>query len=137
VLLLLGGAAAKVETFETRLSFVPEDVLTRDSLAGVGRAKATLVGDQLSISATYAGLPDHATVAELHQGVAVAARGPVLAKLEVSGGQSGTLSGTLKLTRAQAAALRAGHLYVQLNSDKAPDGHLWGWLLPPRPTAAQ
>jgi len=26
--------------------------------------------------------------------------------------------------------LEKGRFYVQLHSEKAPDGNLWGWLLP-------
>jgi phosphoglycerate kinase len=37
----------------------------------------------------------------------------------------------------QVAALRAGHLYVQVNSEKAPNGNLTGWLLPPHPFAGE
>jgi hypothetical protein len=28
------------------------------------------------------------------------------------------------------ADLDKGRLYVQLQSEKAPDGNLWGWLMP-------
>ena len=30
----------------------------------------------------------------------------------------------------QLADLEKGRLYVQLHSEKAPDGNLWGWLMP-------
>jgi hypothetical protein len=43
---------------------------------------------------------------------------------------SGTISGTFTLTSIQLADLEKGRLYVQLHSEKAPDGNLWGWLLP-------
>jgi hypothetical protein len=26
--------------------------------------------------------------------------------------------------------LKAGRLYIQIDSEKGPEGHLWGWLLP-------
>jgi hypothetical protein len=35
------------------------------------------------------------------------------------------------LTKDQVDDLAAGRLYVQLHSQKAPDGNLWGWLLMP------
>ncbi len=45
---------------------------------------------------------------------------------------SGTLvSGSFDLTASQVADLEKGRLYVQLHSEKAPDGNLWGWLLLP------
>jgi hypothetical protein len=127
---LLTGAAPAEERFETRLAPVAMDLLTRDSVAGVGRATAVLAGNQLSLTATFHGLPSPATTANLHQGVAVGARGPVAFKLAVTGTQAGTLSGSLKLSRPQLAALHQGRMYVQIQSQGAPDGHLWGWLLP-------
>ena len=42
----------------------------------------------------------------------------------------GTLSGSFELNAIQIADLEKGRLYVQLHSEKAPDGNLWGWLLP-------
>jgi len=43
---------------------------------------------------------------------------------------AGTLSGSFDLNALQIADLEKGRLYVQLHSEKAPDGNLWGWLLP-------
>jgi hypothetical protein len=36
------------------------------------------------------------------------------------------------LSSAQATAFSSGLLYVQIQSEKAPDGNLWGWLTPPK-----
>ncbi len=59
-------------------------------------------------------------------------RGPNVLDLAVAktDATSGTLSGSLDLTAIQVADLEKGRLYVQLHSEKAPDGNLWGWLLP-------
>jgi len=134
---LLGAAAPAPQALTTRLMPVARDILTRATVAGDGRADASLAGSTLTVSGRYEGLPSAAVAAELRQGVAMGARGPVIAKLTVSGGQAGTLSGTVKLKRDQLAAAKAGQLYVQINSEKAPDGHLWGWLTTPRAPAAQ
>jgi hypothetical protein len=40
------------------------------------------------------------------------------------------MSATIELSDAQIASLRRGLLYVQIHSEKAADGNLWGWLLP-------
>ncbi len=56
----------------------------------------------------------------------------MIADLRVNGGASGTLSGDVRLSSEQVAALRAGQLYVQVYSEKGvlPDhSTLWGWLL--------
>ena len=53
---------------------------------------------------------------------------PRLLDLKVSTGTSGTISGAFDLTAAQVQELAQGRYYVQLHSEKAPDGNLWGWL---------
>jgi hypothetical protein len=49
--------------------------------------------------------------------------------LTVSKAISGTVTGTVDLTREQVQSLQSGRLYVQISSEKAPEGNLWGWLL--------
>ena len=49
--------------------------------------------------------------------------------LTVTKGTSGTISGTFSLTPVQIEAVRAGRFYIQIHSESAPDGNLWGWLL--------
>ena len=39
------------------------------------------------------------------------------------------MTGAFKLDSAQATALKTGKLYIQIDSEKAPNGNLWGWLL--------
>jgi hypothetical protein len=57
-------------------------------------------------------------------------RGPKVLDLTVTKAMSGSLSGTFDLSPEQVDALKKGKLYVQIHSEKAPDGNLWGWLLP-------
>jgi hypothetical protein len=57
-------------------------------------------------------------------------KGSSLAELTVSNGTSGTITGQLDLTTSQVSDLRKSLFYVQLHSENAPDGNLWGWLLP-------
>ena len=66
------------------------------------------------------------------------ARGPAIAELEIIKSADGTFKGGVELDREQRAALLAGHLYIQLHSERgvAPDGAaLWGWLLTNQPAA--
>ena len=134
-LVTLAFAAPREEHFQTRLSPIAMDLLTRDSVAGVGRATAVLSNDTLTLSGVFEGLPSAVTSANLHQGIAVGARGQLAFKLTVSGSRQGVINGSVRLSKDQAAALRSGRMYVQLQSEGAPDGHLWGWLLP-APTPA-
>jgi hypothetical protein len=40
------------------------------------------------------------------------------------------VSGSIKLTSVQVTALKKGGISVVVQSAKAPDGNLWGWLAP-------
>ena len=42
---------------------------------------------------------------------------------------AGKVTGQIKLDPSQLVALRGGRLYIQIDSEKVPSGHLWGWLL--------
>lgn len=136
-LLAMGAAPAWAEDFETRLSPSPLTDGTRVNIAGEGYAKASLAGRQLTVSADFHGLVTPATTAQIYDGLGIAIPGPKAFDLTVSQATSGTVSGTVTLTAKQAAALRAGHFYIQVNSQKAPDGNLTGWLLPPHPFAGE
>ena len=56
-------------------------------------------------------------------------RGPAIFDLTIQKSNSGSITGSMDLTPEQAELLRKGRLYVQIHSEKAPDGNLWGWLL--------
>jgi hypothetical protein len=118
------------ETFKTRLSPVPIDVTMMSTVAGSGSLTATLAGKQLTITGTFEGLRSPATTAQIHHGMK-GIRGPVILDLDlaISKAVKGTLNGSVELTPDQIADLRAGRLYVQIQSERAPDGNLWGWLL--------
>jgi CHRD domain len=131
VLLLasVSALAQGAKTYKARLSLVPIDVAMQSTIAGKGAVTATLNGNTLTITGTFEGLRSPATVARLHRGYR-GVRGPSFADLKVTNGTSGTISGTVELTSSQAGELAKSLFYVQLHSEKAPDGNLWGWLLP-------
>jgi hypothetical protein len=128
----LSLAAQTKETFKARLSAIPADARTRASLAGSGTASATLDGTKLSVTGSFEGLLSPATTATLNLGVAAGVRGAPLGDLTISKATSGTISGSVSLTSEQLQKAHKGGLYVLINSEKAPapDGVLWGWLLP-------
>ena len=117
------------EEFKARLGRVPVDSRTQASIAGLGQATAELDGNRLVIEGDFAGLLGPATVANLHMGAAVGVRGPVIDALSVTSGSDGEVNGSIRLSADQVAALRSGRLYIQIHSEIAPDGNLWGWLL--------
>jgi len=136
--LVAAGAPAiaqRPETFTARLEWVPIGGTERNDVAGEGSVSAKLAGTTLTVTGSFAGLPAKVTGAKLHTGVATGARGrgEVLADLLVKGDASGTVTGEVRLSTEQVAALKEGRLYVQIYSEKGvmPDhSTLWGWLLP-------
>jgi CHRD domain-containing protein len=120
------------KTFKARLSPVPVDIAMMANISGSGTATAVLANDKLTIAGTFDGLKSPATIAQIHKGPVAGVRGPVVFDLEVSGTTSGTIKGTLTLTPVQIADLDKHRLYIQIHSEKAPEGNLWGWFFEPR-----
>ena len=122
--------AQTAEMFKARLSPVPINISMMSTIAGSGSLTATLQGKQLTIQGSFEGLRSPATTAQIRRGPK-GIRGPVIPNFElaVTKAEKGTVSGTLELTPDQIADLRNGRLYVQIQSERAPDGNLWGWLL--------
>jgi hypothetical protein len=117
------------ESFKARLSPVPINLSMMATIAGTGSLTATLQGKQLTIQGTFEGLRSPATTVQIRRGPK-GIRGPAILDLMVTKAEKGTVSGTLELTPDQIVDLRNGRLYVQIQSEHAPDGNLWGWLLP-------
>ena len=125
-------AAQSTKTYVARLSPVPITAAMQVTVSGSGAATATLTGRRLTIDGTFTGLRTPATVARLHLAPR-AARGEAFADLKVSTGttgNSGTITGAIDLTPQQVQAVEKSSVYIQLHSEKAPEGNLWGWLLP-------
>jgi len=121
--------AQESESFKARLSPVPISVDLVDRVTGSGSVTAILTGTLLAVTGTFAGLQSPATVARIHAGERTAVRGQVVLELITTPTTSGTISGVFELTPAQLEGLRRGRLYIQLHSEKALDGNVWGWLL--------
>jgi hypothetical protein len=127
-----GGAGVTVsaqaaETYKARLGIAPVDANNQPFVTGSGTVTATLQGTKLAITGTFTGLQSPATTARIHiapKGI----RGPAALDLTATHATAGTINGQLTLTAAQVDHLKRGRLYVQLNSEKAADGNLWGWL---------
>jgi hypothetical protein len=117
------------ETYKVRLSPVPVEAKTRADIAGIGSATATLAGTKVSITGSFEGLRSPALDAKLHQGPVTGVRGPAIFDLTVAHAANGAVSASLDLTPQQIESLKKGRLYIQIDSEKAPDGNLWGWLL--------
>lgn len=126
---IASSAYAQTPQYRARLSIVPIDIAMQSTIAGSGSASAILKGTTLTINGTFSGLRTPATVARLHRSPRTAMRGVPIGDLTATAETNGTISGSIELTKEQIDDLAAGRLYIQLHSQKAPDGNLWGWLL--------
>jgi len=140
--LSMAAWAQESEVYNARLSRFP---VIGGTPAGIGSATATLSGTTLEVSGSFEGLTfragrgggdpaaSPAREAGLHTGPLTAVAGEHLFDLTLEpapeGGVSGTISGSVELTPEQVELLREGRIYAQIDSEAAPDGHLWGWFL--------
>ena len=129
ILILADNAplAQSAATYKGRLSPVPVAAAS-PNVTGVGSVTATLTGNKLAISGIFEGLASPATLAKLHR-APKGIRGPAVFDLTITPGTSGKIDGSVDLSPAQVEDLARERFYVQLHSEKAPDGNLWGWLL--------
>lgn len=130
---LIGGAALAAEApaaFRAELSSTPFTLATRASVMGKGLATATLTGRTLKVDGRYAGLASDATKAHLKAASAMGVPGETFAELKVTGGTDGAVTGEARLTPAQLTSLKGGGVSIVIDSVKAPDGNVWGWLAP-------
>ncbi|HTE39610.1 MAG TPA: CHRD domain-containing protein [Steroidobacteraceae bacterium] len=116
------------ETFKAHFSPLGVTAATVNTTTGSGSVVATLDGPKLVIDATFQGLTGNATAANVRRGPR-GIPGPVVFDLEAPKTSSGTITATLNLSPEQIADLKAGRLYVQIHSEKAPEGSIRGWLL--------
>jgi hypothetical protein len=121
-------ADSNLEIYHVRLSPLGVTNATVDTTTGIGSATATLSGNRLTIEATFEGLTGAATAANVRRGPK-GIPGPVVFELNVPKASSGTLSATFELTPDQLKDLREARMYLQIHSERAPDGSIRGWLL--------
>jgi hypothetical protein len=124
-----GVSAQSTKAFRARLSAVPMDLAMAATVAGSGTATAVLNGARLTVTGTFEGLKSPATIVQIHRGQR-GVRGAAILDLQATKATSGTISGTVDLNAQQLQDLQNSRLYIQLHSEKAPDGNLWGWLMP-------
>src|SRR5262245_42812852 len=127
---LLCAPVLAAETYQAHLGPMPLDQANRATKLGRGEATASLDGNILIVSGNFIGLSSPATKAHLYTSPAIGVPGGEGIDLVVTEAVNGTVSGQLTLNAKQKTAFRTGRLYVQIDSEKAPTGNLWGWLLP-------
>lgn len=130
-MLVLAAAPARAQEFEAQLDPAPFDATTRaDILGSIGNVTATLNGSTLTVSGAFQDMTSPATGASVRIGLAKGVLGDAVGPLTVTRAQQGTVSGGVQLNAAQLDALRREAIYVRIDSEKAPEGNLQGWLEP-------
>ena len=129
VVFLLLARPAFAAGYEAGLDPTPFDATNRaDVIGSIGDVTATLDGDRLTVDGRFSHLSSSATKASLRIGLAKGVPGDAIAALTVSQAREGTVTGTVTLRPDQITALKKQALYIRIDSEKAPDGNLQGWL---------
>lgn len=121
-------ADANAEVYQARLSPLGVTNATVDTTTGIGHATATLSGNRLTIEATFEGLTGAATAANLRRGPK-GIPGPIVFEIKVPKASSGQMNATFELTADQVKDLREARMYLQIHSERAPEGSIRGWML--------
>lgn len=120
-------AAQPRQTFSVRLAPLPASPRDYLAMRGQGRGTASLEGRTLTIKATFEGLSSPAASAAIRHAIP-GLRGPVMFPLPVSKTTDGSIETTITLTPAQVEELKRGRYYLQIDTEKNPEGHVRGWL---------
>jgi len=127
--LLLAWAPAFASDFEAQLDPAPFDATTRaDVIGSIGLVTATLNGNNLTVNGTFRDMTSPARGASVRIGLAKGVLGEAIGPLNVTRTPEGTVSGVVQLSPAQIEALGREAIYVRVDSEKAPEGNLQGWL---------
>jgi len=118
------------ESYQTNIGPIPLDGRNRVNVLGRGSVLATLDGRRFTLHGSFGGLATPATDAHLCLANVMGGTGSAIYDVTVTQAQSGQVSGSITLTPEQVTALRAGKIYLLLDSQKAPNGNLWGWFQP-------
>ena len=129
--------AFAAENYQTNIGPTPLDGSNRANVLGRGSVLATLDGSKFTLHGTFAGLATPATDAHLCMGAVMGGTGPAIYDVTVTQAQNGQVSGAVTLTPEQVTALKAGRIYLLLDSQKAPKGNLWGWFQPAHVTVPE
>jgi hypothetical protein len=129
---LLLATPALAAGYEAELDPVPFDATNRaDVIESIGNVTATLDGNTLTVHGIFSNLTSPATGGSFRIGLAKGVPGDAIGTLTVTHSRQGDVNGSVKLNRAQKAALNKQSLYIRIDSEKAPDGNLQGWLEAP------
>lgn len=120
-----------------RLDSVAYTNETRHLVSGEGRVTATILGGRtVTLTGAYSGLASPATSIRVLKGprTGVPGREELALFTVAKPSTSGEFSQTLRLSKMNMSALAAGQIYLQIATESAPDGAIWGWIIRKRDT---
>jgi len=127
--LFLSAVPALAAGYDAELDPVPFDASNRAIVIdSIGNARATLDGGTLTVQGNFSNFTSPATGGSVRIGLAKGVPGDAIGSLTADHATSGHFSGSVKLDSAQMAALKKQAIYVRIDSEKAPDGNVQGWL---------
>lgn len=122
-------APARAADYEAQMDPAPFDATSRaDIIGSIGQVSATLTGNTLTVNGTFKDLTSPAIAASVRIGLLKGVLGDAIGPLTVSRMTQGTVSGLVQLNAAQIEALNREAIYIRIDSEKAPEGNLQGWL---------
>ena len=87
-----------------------------------------MIGNQLSYVVTYSGLGSAATASHIHGPADTTHSSGVIVPLATPSGTSGTISGTVLLTREALADILAGTAYINIHTTGNGGGEIRGQI---------
>jgi hypothetical protein len=127
--LAVSATPAIAAGYDAELDPVPFDASNRAIVINsIGDASATLDGGTLIVKGNFSNFTSPATGGSVRIGLAKGVPGDAIGSLSADHATSGHFSGTVKLSSEQVAALKKQAIYVRIDSEKASDGNVQGWL---------
>lgn len=127
--LLVSATPVLAAGYDAELDPVPFDASNRAIVIdSIGDASATLDGATLTVKGNFSNFTSPATGGSVRVGLAKGVPGDAIGSISADHATSGHFSGSVKLSSAQVAALKKQAIYIRIDSEKAPDGNVQGWL---------
>lgn len=127
--LAVSATPALAAGYDAELDPVPFDASNRAIVVNsIGNASATLDGGTLNVHGSFSNFTSPATGGSVRIGLAKGVPGDAIGNLTADHATSGHFSGSVKLSSDQVAALKKQAIYIRIDSEKAPDGNVQGWL---------
>jgi len=124
---LVPGALAETITYNADLKASEEVPPTSSNGSGKAEAAYDTATKVLKWKVTYSGLTGPATMGHIHGPAARGQNAPVVVPFDKPGSP---IEGSVKLSDAQAADLKAGKLYVNIHTAANKSGEIRGQLTP-------